>query len=198
MHFDHLALNKEKIKELLSLNDVESKSCGERSIYRRAAVLVPLLIEKGEWHALFTRRTDMVEDHKNQVSFPGGSTEPGDESILQTALREAHEEIGLDERQVEILGNLQELCTNSNFRVTPVVGQIVWPTILTLSTIEVKKVFIVPLRWLAEASHSYLWPFVDDSGKQHDVIFFVPYDDEVIWGITAQIVYALLDRLELK
>jgi 8-oxo-dGTP pyrophosphatase MutT (NUDIX family) len=198
MSLNLVTLKKEKIKELLSSNNLGDESCIDQDIYRMAAVLVPFLIENGEWHLLFTRRTAQVEDHKDQVSFPGGSVDPEDESILQTALREANEEIGLDKNNVEILGSLHEFCTISNYRVKPIIGHIVWPMQITLSPSEVSRVFTVPLEWLTEPSHSTKRPFMDAGGEHRDVIFFQPYEDEIIWGITAQIVYELLYVLKLR
>src|SRR5437868_6216009 len=88
---------------------------------RAAAVLIPLVHWADEWHLIFTRRTDIVEHHKNQVSFPGGATDPGDLSPEDTALREAEEEIGMRRSDVRLLGRLGEMVTISNFVVTPVV-----------------------------------------------------------------------------
>ena len=89
---------------------------------RPAAVLIPFLQVKGQWHILFTRRTDTVADHKGQVAFPGGRADPGDLSPEFTALREAEEEIGLNPANISILGCLQELPTITNYSITPVVG----------------------------------------------------------------------------
>src|SRR5687768_13176306 len=106
----------------LELNDETRLKC--------AAVLVPLVWQDDEWHLLFTRRTDRVESHKGQVSFPGGACDEGETIPEQTALREAEEEIGLDPHNVRVLGKLANLITISHFRVTPVVGVIItWPTV---------------------------------------------------------------------
>ncbi|MDD5168046.1 MAG: CoA pyrophosphatase, partial [Syntrophales bacterium] len=123
---------------------------------RPAAVLIPLIrmpIESGGpgWHILYTRRTDLVEHHKGQVSFPGGRRDPGDSSPEATALREACEEIGLNPADVHILGRMDDFLTVSNYRVTPVVGTMPWPYPLTLSPNEVSRVFTVPVDWLADS-----------------------------------------------
>src|ERR1041384_3028534 len=94
-----------------------------------AAVLVPLIWENEEWHLLFTRRTDRVESHKGQVSFPGGACDEGETTPEQTALREAEGEVGLDPRDVRVLGRISNMITITYFRVTPVVGVIKWPTV---------------------------------------------------------------------
>ena len=83
-----------------------------------AAVLVPLVHFEDEWHLLFTRRTDRVESHKGQVSFPGGASDEGETTPEQTALREAQEEIGLDPAHVTVLGRLSRMVTVSSFQVS--------------------------------------------------------------------------------
>jgi len=85
-----------------------------------AAVLIPLYQEDGDWKLLFTRRTDSVDIHAGQVSFPGGQIENADASIVATALREAQEEIGLNPEDVETLGQLNPLFTVTQFLATPI------------------------------------------------------------------------------
>jgi len=82
------------------------------------------LRQDGEWHLLFTRRSDSVENHKGQVSFPGGACDGGETTPEETALREAQEEIGIEPRQVRVLGRLNSMLTITSFMVTPVVGVI--------------------------------------------------------------------------
>src|SRR5215208_3661917 len=98
----------------------------EETRLKCAAVLVPLVWHDEEWHLLFTRRTDRVQSHKGQVSFPGGACDEGETTPEQTALREAEEEIGLYAQDVKVLGRLANMITISHFRVTPVVGVIKW------------------------------------------------------------------------
>ena len=112
---------------------------------RNAAVLVPLTYVQDEWHILFTRRTDRVQSHKGQVSFPGGASDEGETTPEQTALREADEEIGMHPADVQILGRLSQLITISSFRVTPVVGVIPFPYAFKVANIEVARVFTIPL-----------------------------------------------------
>src|SRR5690606_20430146 len=89
---------------------------------RSAAVLLPLIFFQNEWHILFTRRTDKVESHKGQVSFPGGASDNGETTPEQTALRETQEEIGVHPNDVKIIGRLSKMITISKYRVSPIVG----------------------------------------------------------------------------
>jgi 8-oxo-dGTP pyrophosphatase MutT (NUDIX family) len=163
-----------------------------------AAVLVPLLRILDEWQILFTRRTDAVADHKGQVSFPGGRADPGDKSPEFTALREAEEEIGLKPTDVHVLGRLRELPTITNYCVTPIIGVIPWPYFLHPATIEVSRVFQIPLTWLADkANHETRTRILPGTTTPIPVIYFKPYDGELLWGVSAQITVNFLTVLGL-
>ncbi len=171
----------------------EIESDGNLSI-KCAAVLVPLVRLYDEWHLLFTRRTDRVESHKGQVSFPGGACDEGDQTPEDTALRESQEELGIQPKDVRILGRLTNLLTISSYRVTPVVGVIPWPYVFHVQNVEVARVFTIPIDWLAEGSHK--WHF-GIPGTQRQVICYHPYDGELLWGATARITVDLLETLGL-
>ena len=165
---------------------------------RPAAVLIPFLRMAGEWHLLFTRRTERVADHKGQVAFPGGSVDPGDLSAEYTALREAEEEIGLNPRDVTVLGRLHELPTVTQYCITPVIGVIPWPYPLRLAEIEVSRAFTIPLAWLADPlHHETRLRNLPGSAARLKVIYFQPYDGELLWGVSAQIMLNLLAALGL-
>jgi len=157
-----------------------------------AAVLVPLVWENDEWNLLFTRRSDRVESHKGQVSFPGGACDEGETTPEQTALREADEEIGLSPKDVRVLGRLKNMITISHFRVTPVVGVIKWPTVFKLGEHEVARVFTIPLGWLSQPSNR--WQF-EIQGRSRAVIAYHPYDGELLWGATARMTVEFLSAL---
>jgi 8-oxo-dGTP pyrophosphatase MutT (NUDIX family) len=157
-----------------------------------AAVLVPLIWHDSEWHLLFTRRTDHVESHKGQVSFPGGACDDGESTPEATALREAEEEVGIKPAEVNILGRLANLLTITNFRVTPIVGVIPWPYVFQLENSEVARVFTIPVDWLADVSNR--WQF-GIPGTTRSIIFYQPYDGEILWGATARITMDLLKVL---
>ncbi len=158
-----------------------------------AAVLVPLLRQNDEWHILFTRRTDHVESHKGQVSFPGGACDDSETTPEQTALREAEEEIGILPRDVRVLGHLTPMETISSYLVRPVVGVIPWPYVFRPAREEVARVFTMPLDWLADESNR--WEF-NIFGRKHSVIFFHPYDGELLWGATARMTVDFLEILQ--
>jgi len=159
-----------------------------------AAVLIPLLRQDDEWHLLFTRRTDKVESHKGQVSFPGGACDEGETTPEETALREANEEIGIVPHQVRVLGHIMNMITITSFRVTPVVGIIEWPTVLRLGKDEVERVFTIPLNWLAEKNNR--WEFTMP-GRNRSLIVYHPYDGELLWGATARMTVDFLKVLGL-
>lgn len=159
-----------------------------------AAVLVPLVFFQDEWHVLYTRRTDRVESHKGQVSFPGGACDEGETAPEQTALREADEEIGVRPSDVRVLGKLNSMVTISHFRVTPVVGVIQFPYAFKTSGAEVARVFTIPLLWLAERRN--YWEFSMFNSEQ-SLIAYHPYDGELLWGATARMTVNFLKLLGL-
>ena len=159
-----------------------------------AAVLIPLVDDGDEWHLLYTRRTERVESHKGQVSFPGGGCDADEVEPEQTALREAREEVGIDPAGVRILGRLPTMITITSFRVTPVVGVISWPTVFRVGGDEVERVFTIPVKWLADPSNR--WEF-NMRGRRSSIIAYHPYDGELLWGATARMTVDFLSVLGL-
>ena len=159
----------------------------------RAAVLVPIVPRDGVLTAIFTQRTDHLDDHPGQVSFPGGRAEPGDTHPVATALRETEEEIGLGPRHVEILGCLRARDTATGFAVTPVIGLVSPPFTLTLDDFEVAAAFEVPLDFLFDpANHrreSVVW-----RGRRREY-YAMDYQGRTIWGVTARMVVDLYREL---
>ena len=166
----------------------------EEARLKCAAVLIPLVWHDDEWHILYTRRTDRVESHKGQVSFPGGACDEGETTPEQTALREADEEIGLNPDDVKVLGRLTNMITITYFRVTPVVGVIQWPTVFRVGEHEVARIFTIPLAWLANPVNR--WQF-DMPGRNRSLIAYHPYDGELLWGATARMTVDFLKVLGL-
>jgi 8-oxo-dGTP pyrophosphatase MutT (NUDIX family) len=156
-----------------------------------AAVLIPLLCKNGDWHVLVTQRTETVEHHRGQISFPGGACEPQDADLEATALRETFEEIGIPPDQIEILGALDDFPTISSFVVTPFVGVIPHPFAYRLSKQEVDVVVEVPLAFLRDPSHLRTEQREID-GRVFDVLSW-DYGPYTIWGATARILKGLID-----
>lgn len=159
-----------------------------------AAVLMPIFERDGEDHILFTKRTDMVEHHKGQISFPGGKRENTDRDLLQTALREAHEEIGLRPESVDVLGELDdEMTFVSNYIITPFAGYIPYPYPFKLSKEEVQEILEVPISTLLDKAN-----FRQEEETEGNITYqayFYHYGDEVIWGATARILKRFFDTI---
>jgi 8-oxo-dGTP pyrophosphatase MutT (NUDIX family) len=157
-----------------------------------AAVLVPVFGKAGEYHILFTQRSDQVMHHKGQISFPGGARSEVDASLLDTALRESWEEIGLEAKDVEILGELDDTpTTTSSFNISPFVAFIPYPYQFTLNPYEINGIFSVPVSALLHKAKRGEGRYTFDN----EVYFGCSYEYEgrVIWGATAQIVQQFLD-----
>jgi 8-oxo-dGTP pyrophosphatase MutT (NUDIX family) len=163
-----------------------------------AAVLIPLISWKSQWHLVFTHRTEAVEHHKGQVSFPGGGCEIGESSPEQTALREAAEEIGIKPGDVRVLGRMNDVLTITNYRVTPVVGVMPWPYDIHPEPAEVERIFTIPLLWLADPAN-WSEQLIRPSGKTRSfpVISYHPYEGEVLWGASARMTQNFLFVLGL-
>jgi 8-oxo-dGTP pyrophosphatase MutT (NUDIX family) len=159
-----------------------------------AAVLVPLFKKEDELHLLMGLRTDRVLKHKRQVSFPGGTCDPEDKDVVATALREAWEEVGLDPKDVEVLGLQGDIQTFTGFLVTPVVGRIPYPYPFRLSEDEVEQLLEVPWSVFSEG-RGHRQECMEYEGKEH-VVDFYDFEDQIIWGATARITRQLVKMVE--
>jgi 8-oxo-dGTP pyrophosphatase MutT (NUDIX family) len=173
---------KQQIEKILRRRKKE-KITGEN--LRASAVLIPLFCNQGQCHVLFTERSEEVNFHKGQVCFPGGTQEPSDSSLLQTALREIEEEISLKAKDVEILGELDDSMTlTSNYVISPFVAFIPHPYPFHAAGREIKEIFSVPLSFLMDEAN-----FKQDS-------YAYEYEGHVIWGATARILKQFIDLLK--
>jgi 8-oxo-dGTP pyrophosphatase MutT (NUDIX family) len=158
-----------------------------------SAVLIPLYNKAGQYHILFTKRSKTVKTHRSQISFPGGARHTQDKTLLDTALRESFEEIGLRAKDVDILGELDdEITTTSNFIVTPFVALVPYPYHFTLNKAEVDKLLRVPINTLMDKN--CLKPDIEttDGGIVVDSYDYY-YREYIIWGATARILKKFLD-----
>lgn len=158
---------------------------------RPSAVLVPLFEEDGEAWLLLTRRAQHLRNHRGEVSFPGGRQDDG-EALVDTARREAFEEIGLDPATVEIVGELDHLVTfTSRAAIVPYVGVLpARPIRLKPNPDEVELVLTLPMSELLheDTFREELWHFFDDERP----MYFFDVVGDTIWGATARILFELL------
>jgi 8-oxo-dGTP pyrophosphatase MutT (NUDIX family) len=160
---------------------------------RTAAVLIPLYVRDRALWTLFTKRTDTVEHHKGQISFPGGGQHPEDANLWVTATRETEEEIGVPQKSVRLLGALPKMVTVTDFEVWPFVGAIPYPVEFRPEAAEVESIIEVPLSYLLDPmiveERAIRW-------KGRDVKTLVyHYRGHAIWGATARILADFLEVL---
>ncbi len=155
-----------------------------------AAVLIPFYQKADEHYIVFTKRTERVEYHKGQISFPGGGCQPNENSQT-AALRESWEEIGLDPKDVEILGELDEIETISNYVISPFVAAIPYPYEFRKSPEEVEEIIEVPLAALLD-KNNIREEIQLQQGKLAPVRSY-EYKGQVIWGATARILKQFLE-----
>ena len=166
--------------------------------FQQAAVLIPFVKIKNQWHLVFIRRALHEKDpHGGQVAFAGGKYEQHDKNLQATALREAHEEIGLIPLSVTILGELNFHHSISRYQITPVVAFTAWPFKLVLDQLEVARVFTIPLNWLANPDHHRIELHQHAETKSFPVVYFDEYDGELLWGATARMTLTLISQLNL-
>lgn len=152
-----------------------------------AAVLIPFICVDGEWNLLFTKRTNDVASHQGEISFPGGAAEQTDKDLIDTALRETWEEIGINKENINILGSIDPVPTISNYCVLPVIGIIQWPVEVVINTSEVEKALWIPVDWLKQNKNWYQQEYFYAPGKSRSVIHYKDYGTDHLWGLTAML-----------
>ena len=161
---------------------------------KEAAVLVPLLRRDDDLHVLYTRRSDRLASHRGEVAFPGGRFDRRDPHLLAAALREAHEEVGIEPQDVDILGSFEGRRTRStDIMVTPFVGLVRGIPELRPDPKEVAEIFEVPLRALADPRYrgTHRW---ERNGAPSDRPAIV-YRRQVIWGLTYELTTSFLELI---
>lgn len=187
---------KSRIKELLSNRQRRVFSDPN---FNHAAVFLLLFEKDDEYYVLFTKRTEYVQYHKGQISFPGGAFDEEDGTLLNTAFRETFEEIGMPRENIEVLGELDDIVTfTSRYIVTPFVGFLKHAPAgsYKINKYELEEVIEVPLsvlldeRNFREELHEYFGQTV--------TVYFYDYNGHVIWGATAMMLKQFLDLLTNK
>jgi 8-oxo-dGTP pyrophosphatase MutT (NUDIX family) len=200
---DVLPLDAAAIAALLRLpplppdpRDLHRDSIAEGAKVSDAAVLVPLVARAGRVNLLFTQRTEHLNAHAGQISFPGGRVEAHDASRADTALRETEEEIGLARSRVQVLGALPDYELGTGFRITPVVGWIEAPFDTRPDPYEVADIFEIPLQHFLDAARYQRHEYHFNGRHRHYVA--IPYPGRYIWGATAGMLLSLARTLSAR
>ncbi|MBW5812988.1 CoA pyrophosphatase [Yersinia kristensenii] len=161
---------------------------------RHAAVLIPIVC-RPEPTLLLTRRSDHLRKHAGQVAFPGGKADPQDFSLIDTALREAEEEVAIPTSAVHVLGQLAPLDSSSGYQVTPVVGLVPANIAFLANEDEVAGLFEIPLREALRLSRYYSLD-IHRGGINHR-LYLSWYESQFIWGLTAAIIRRLAQQVSI-
>jgi 8-oxo-dGTP pyrophosphatase MutT (NUDIX family) len=160
--------------------------------FKPSAVLMIILEKDGELVAVFTKRTETVNSHQGQISFPGGRVDPGDKDREDTALRETLEEVGIPREKIRILGRLDDIQTYTKYIVTPYVGWMQEEPVYILSTDEAERIIEIPLKSFLHRSRFRQedWD-LPDGGKF--AVYYFDHGEDVVWGATARILKQFLE-----
>ena len=161
---------------------------------RPAGVLVPVIAHPDGARVMLTKRSSRLKHHPGQIAFPGGKQDETDQDVIDAALREANEEVGLPRSHVTVLGTLPTHETVTGFTVTPVVGWIDAPFQTVPEPGEVAEVFRVPLAHVTQSSEFLIQSRRWRGTRRH--YYTVPFGPYYIWGATARILRGLADRME--
>jgi 8-oxo-dGTP pyrophosphatase MutT (NUDIX family) len=184
---------KDFIDQIQSILTSRQRRVIEHLPFSHAAVLVPLFQKDGDCHLLFTKRSEEVKYHKGEISFPGGVVDEEDRELIHTALREAREEIGLKESDVQIIGVLDDIVTITEFIVTPIVGFFPYPYPFKVSEVEIAELIEVPLASLLKKdcfSEREIF-----RGGEREIVYAYQYGKHIIWGATARILKQFLELI---
>lgn len=182
-----------KSKIFTNRNDDKLYSIINGKKYRNSAVLIPLISNNQEIQIILTQRSNNLPSHAGQISFPGGKVDLKDESPVDTAYREASEEIGLSREKIEHLGYLDITTTGTDFMILPVVASISSNFVPKLNNDEVESLVYLPLNFIADTNNLQLMN--KEINGDNRTFFVYEYDNYFIWGATARLLKALSERL---
>jgi 8-oxo-dGTP pyrophosphatase MutT (NUDIX family) len=161
-----------------------------------AAILIPLFLKDNSCHILFTKRSEKLQHHRGEISFPGGVSHPEDAGSMQTALRETWEEVGIAPQEVEVIGVLDDFLSIHNYLVTPYVGFVSPGCRFVPNPDEIERIIQVPLEFLLNPEvfqvRDWTW-----QGRTFP-LFFVSYGGDTIWGLTAAMLKQFIDIISPK
>lgn len=180
--------------DLMFNPDVIASGIMQEQELRKAAVLIPLINRENDLYVLLTQRSKNMSSHAGQISFPGGTFEEQDNNdAVKTALRETHEEVGIDPSFPNVLGTLPRYQTVSGFDITPVVALLEPHFELRLQASEVESAFEVPFSFLTDPSN-YSLEYMLYEGKNR-AFYKAPFGERGIWGATAGMLFGFYEIL---
>lgn len=190
-----MILDIEKIKlKIKSLKTSVYSEPVQSDVLTPAAILIPIFEKDNQTHILFTKRTDKVSHHKGQISFPGGKFDLTDKDLEETALRETYEEIGVETKDINIIGKINNMITNTSFIITPYIGTIPYPYDIKVSENEIDELIYVPVSHLLDKA------FFREEQKyfngQNITIYYYDYLKYTIWGVTGKILFDFLTLIQ--
>ena len=181
----------DRIKRIIAENPYRSI---DDSSLTPAGVMALVFLKDGEYCVLLQKRSNRVDSHKGEISFPGGKRDPEDRTLLDTALRETHEEMGIDPEHIEVLGALDQTATTTGFCTSPFAGTIPYPYEFSPQEAEVAEVLEVPVSSLMDAANRRDEIHVSNGDFQYAPVF--AYDGHIIFGATARILDRFIELLK--
>ena len=202
-------------KLITDLKEHQLLFIGEETAFR-SSIMIPLVQVNEEWHILFQVRSLTMRSQPGDISFPGGRIDPTDASPMEAAIRETHEELGVDPSGINVLGQLSPFIASSSFVVYPFVSIIDQQQIITINKQEVEEIFTVPIKWLLDYEpymHTIFVQLMPVKDFPYDKIvngdkyqwrartieeWFYDYEKYTIWGLTARILKHFIEMIKLK
>ena len=173
--------------------DLSRLKTGSKRKLTAAAVLLPIMFQKEGPEVVLTKRAKTLKHHAGQIAFPGGKVEEFDLSETQTAIRESFEEVGLQRKDVKVLGMLPRHETLTGYLISPFVGLISNPQKLKPEASEVSEIFSVPLKFLLNKDNMQVKRYKFNGIERG--YFVIPYGPYYIWGATARIIKSFSDLI---
>lgn len=180
-------MNKQDVLCRFSLRQLEDTTLKISHItLKKSAVLIPLVMRRGVVHIILTKRSDHLRHHPGQISFPGGKFDHTDDSLKMTALRETHEELGIDNTDIDLFGELPHHDTITGFTIKPYLGFVNEHTKIVANENEVSEIIEIPLSQFINNQHHFTLAI--ERPRVNVNVYFKPANGYAIWGATAAII----------